>query len=230
MTDHVIIKSYKNGISIQLSDQLPFSDILEECYNTFNSSAKFFDGASVALAIEGRELSQTEELMLLRSIQSACNIKIVCIAGKNAETEEILSRSLKQLDFERLDMDSGVERAQFVKGSLKKGDFYEAEESVIVIGDVDTNATIVSKKNVIVLGTLLGEVYAGTDGNRHFVAALDFCPKKLRIGDAADYKRPAFSRWGKRVSVGPLCAYQIGTHIETKELKFTEELQETLFG
>ena len=201
MTDHVIIKSYKNGISIQLSDQLPFSDILEECYNTFNSSAKFFDGASVALAIEGRELSQTEELMLLRSIQSACNIKIVCIAGKNAETEEILSRSLKQLDFERLDMDSGVERAQFVKGSLKKGDFYEAEESVIVIGDVDTNATIVSKKNVIVLGTLLG-----------------------------DYKRPAFSRWGKRVSVGPLCAYQIGTHIETKELKFTEELQETLFG
>lgn len=224
MTDHVIIKSYKNGISIHLSEDLPFSDILEECYNTFKESAHFFKGAKMALSIQGRVLSETEELMLIRSIQSACDLQILCIAGKDQETEEILARSLEELDFERLEMDAGVERAQIIKGNLNRGERFESDESIVVLGDVDVNASVISRKDIIVLGSLLGEAIAGVDGKKHFVAALDFCPKKLRIGDAQDYKRPAFSRWGKRVSVGAMIAFKIGSHIETKELKFTEEM------
>lgn len=228
MTDHVIIKSYKNGISIHLSDKLSFSDILEECYNTFKDAEKVFSGARVVLAIEGRVLSQTEELMLIRSIQSACDIQILCIAEKDPYTEEIFAKSLEVLDFDKLDMDSGVERAQYIKGGLKKGEVFEATESVLVIGNVEMGASIVTQKDVIVLGGLYGDIIAGTDGNPHVVAAFDFCPHKLRIGDAADYKRPMLSRWGKRVSVGPMLAYPLGSHIDTKDFKFTEEILEML--
>ena len=60
----------------------------------------------------------------------------------------------------------------------------EIESSVVIIGDVNPGAVIAAKKDIVIIGGLYGEAYAGADGEEgHFVVALEMSPEKLKIGD-----------------------------------------------
>lgn len=64
--------------------------------------------------------------------------------------------------------------ADFIKGTLRSGQVLESETSIIILGDVNPGATVVSKGNVVVLGALKGTIHAGATGNEaSFVAALN---------------------------------------------------------
>jgi septum site-determining protein MinC len=67
---------------------------------------------------------------------------------------------------------------------LRSGQVLESETSIIVIGDVNPGARIVSKGNIIVLGNLKGTAFAGATGNTNsFVMALEMSPVQIRIAD-----------------------------------------------
>ena len=73
---------------------------------------------------------------------------------------------------------------KFYKGTLRSGQVLEAGSSIIILGDVNPGATVVSKGNVVVLGTLKGTIHAGAAGNEGaFVAALNMNPMQIRIAD-----------------------------------------------
>lgn len=70
------------------------------------------------------------------------------------------------------------------RGSLRSGQILRKAESIVVIGDVNPGAQVISSGDVIVWGRLRGIAYAGVDGNRKsVVAALDFVPTQLRIAN-----------------------------------------------
>ena len=55
---------------------------------------------------------------------------------------------------------------------------------IIILGDVNPGARVISKGNVVVLGCLKGLVFAGANGNHDsFVVALEMAPMQIRIGD-----------------------------------------------
>lgn len=223
MTELVIIKSYSNGISIHMMPDVPFSEIVSECRKRFDASAKFFRGAKLAVSFEGRELSFEQEKQLIEAITSVCDIQIVCIVGKDRESEEIFAKGINLVTAEQ-----AASRAQFFKGSLMNGERFETNESVIILGDVAKDGAVVSKKDIIVLGALYGEAYAGIDGKSHFIAALDFYPRRLKIADCKEYQPDRQKRWGRKQKQGPMMAYLSDGHIRTKEIVFTEELLESL--
>ena len=73
---------------------------------------------------------------------------------------------------------------QFYKGTLRGRQVLESEQSIVIIGDIEEGATVASKGNVIVTGTIYGTVIAGASGRKDAViAALRMQPKKLRIGE-----------------------------------------------
>lgn len=73
---------------------------------------------------------------------------------------------------------------RFYKGTLRSGQVLESETSIVILGDVNPGATVVSKGNVVVLGALKGTIHAGAAGNEScFVAALNMMPMQIRIGD-----------------------------------------------
>jgi septum site-determining protein MinC len=134
----------------------------------------------MALAIEGRLLSPSEEIGILNVIHENSDLKIICIVGKNEETNRNFIKAINRVDRELAEEGDG----QFVRGSLKKHETFETEKSVIVLGDVCRGSRVISAKNVIVLGGLYGEAYAGANGRQGaFVAALEMQPEELRIGD-----------------------------------------------
>lgn len=226
MTKNVTIKSFPNGIKIILMPDISFQQLKKECSDCFSDAANFFKDAKLAVSFEGRNLTVQEEIELVQVIQSSCNIQVLCLVGKDDETNQIF-KNLTQSSKEQ----EKIPCCQFFKGTLSEGEVFETNESIIILGDVLNNASVISKKDIIVLGNLYGDVYAGADGQNHFVAALHFNPHNLKIGDFTYQKPNSGKKWGikQKQKTEPMMAYLSDDSIQTKEIQFTEELLEQLY-
>ncbi len=220
MKNAVIIKSFPNGLSIFLDSELPFSQLLEEIAVKFSESANFFKDASMVLSFEGRVLSDQEERQIVDIISANSRLKIVCIMGKDEETERNFVKALQQLSFHQEVMEYA---GQFYKGTLKDGQILETENSIIVLGDVYPGACIISSKDIVVLGGLYGQAYAGGNGEEgHFVVALEMSPEKLKIGDFKYKTSEKQSKWSIKPKIQPKIAFVNDARVKiepiTKEL------------
>ena len=217
MKSKVVIKSFQNGISLHLDEELAFDELLNEIGLKFRESAGFFKNAKMALSFEGRELNDEEEKIIVETITANSDLNIVCLVGKDNNTNQNYLKALQMLNY-----DDGNE-GQFYRGTLKKGQVLETESSIVIIGDVNPGATIISTRDIIILGGLYGEAYAGADGSEgHFVVALEMNPEKLTIGDFKYKQKEKSSKWSIKLKIQPKIAYvkeeQIIVEPITKEL------------
>lgn len=179
MNNSVVIKGNKYGIIVVLNSEAPFEELKRLIKEKFKESSKFFENAKMAISFEGRKLTNDEQKEVLDIIGENTDMHIVCVMDNDPETEEVFRKSLDQKLLE-LSNNTG----QFYKGILRSGASLEFETSVIIIGDVNHGARVVSKGNIIVLGSLKGTAYAGATGNTNsFVVALDMSPMQIRIAD-----------------------------------------------
>ncbi len=221
MKDSVLIKSFPHGINLKLKEDVPFEQILEEVVLKFAEAKAFFGKASMALSIEGRELSEVEELRLLDAIRTNSNLQIVCVLGKDEETEQSYLKALEQVE-QRISHNG---MGQFYKGSLKNGEVIEAEGSIVILGDVYPGCAVISSRNIIVLGGLYGEAYAGGSGQENaYVVALEMEPERLKIGDFKYKYSGKAPKWGIKAKVQPKIAY-----VKNKKIVF-DGLTKDLLG
>lgn len=204
MKDAVVIKSYQNGISLLLDKHCPFEELLREIAFKFSESRAFFGGARMALSIDGRKLNAGEELRVLEIIRCNSDVQVTCLVGKDEETNRRFIKALEEMD-KRLPV--GENSGQFYRGTLKNNQVLETEQSIVILGDVYPGSAIISTKNIIVLGGLYGEAYAGGCGQEgHYIVALEMAPERLKIGDFK-YKNTEKTKWGIRPKVQPRMAY-----------------------
>ncbi len=183
LNQSVLIKSNQYGLTVVLDKELDWETLKNDVAEKFKSSAKFFGEAQMVLRFQGRELSLEEERELSDTIASNCQIRIVCIEEENEMEEQVMKRILER----RQDGDEDSENFQdgrFYKGTLRSGQVLESETSIIILGDVNPGARVISRGNVVVLGTLKGTVCVGASGNESaFVAALSMEPMQIQIGN-----------------------------------------------
>ena len=178
MSQAVIIKGNRYGITVFLDPQTEFDVLLEELRKKFRESAKFFKNAKMALSIEGKKLSDEQQRQIVEAISHNSQMEILCILSHDEEEE---ARFRAAIEKQRQKEKANVGR--FYKGTLRSGQILESEGSVVILGDVNPGARVIAVGNVIVLGALKGTAYAGIAGNeRVFVAALEMEPTQLRIG------------------------------------------------
>ena len=133
----------------------------------------------LAVCFEGQYLTEQQQEELVEIIHQNCSVHIVCIIDQNPEHEKRFQKTV-----EKTIMDFDASTGQFYKGTLRSGQVLEFEQSVIIIGDVNPGASIISKGNIIVLGSLRGTAYAGASGKQNcFIVAMDMQPIQLRIAD-----------------------------------------------
>ena len=205
MKNPVIIKSFPNGLSIYLDEEMPFDQLLKEIGLKFKESAHFFKNASMVLSFEGRKLSDQEERMIIHTITANSELNVMCIMGKNEETNKNYIKALQKLSYHQQVMENA---GQFYKGTLKDAQMLETENSIIVLGDVYPGACVISSKDIIILGGLYGQAYAGGNGeDGHFVVALEMSPEKLKIGDFKYKTSEKQSKWPIKPKVQPKIAY-----------------------
>lgn len=174
-----MIKSNKYGITIILDDQISFEELKEKVAEKFLESASFFGSVQMAVSLEGRKLSKEEQWEILDLVTENSQIQIVCLIESDTEKEE----SFRQSMHTRLN-ELSAQNGQFYKGMLRSGQVLETETSIVILGDVNPGAKIISKGNIIILGALKGIAYAGAAGNGGaFVVALEMNPCQIQIAD-----------------------------------------------
>ena len=202
MRNAVIIKSFQNGISVYLNEEIPFLDLLDEVVFKFRESRNFFKNAKMAISLEGRTLTEEEERMVLNAICENSDLHIVCLVGKDEEKNQNYLKAIQQLEYRNSEEDNDGYR-----GTLKDGQILETESSIVVLGDVYPGSAIISTKDIVILGGLFGKAYAGGNGSEgHFVAALEMAPERLQIGDFK-YKCGKQMKWSIKPKVQPKIAY-----------------------
>ncbi len=99
-------------------------------------------------------------------------------------------------------------------GTLRSGQVLRKAESIVVLGDVNPGAQVISAGDVMVWGRLRGVAHAGAAGNKKaVVAAIEFSPTQLRIAGVAaiapENKKPGrgLKFWKKPPERRPEVAY-----------------------
>lgn len=173
----VVIKSYPKGISIHIYEEQIFEEVLIEIGNKLEESRKFFKNAAVAIAVEGRVLSMDEEKLLIQTIETHSDLQVICLVGKNEETNKKFIKALK-----RVEVSKEEHNGRFFRGNVLPGQTVDSEGSLVIIGSVLKGGIVSAAKEIIVLGELLGEACAGLDNEEgNFVAALRMSPTKCTI-------------------------------------------------
>ncbi len=220
MKNSVILKSFPNGILIILDGTISFQELLADIAAKFREADGFFKDASVAISIEGRELTEEQEREILDAITQNSRLKILCLMGRDEE------KNLKFLGVQnKLNFQNDENSGQLYRGTLKDGASIETEHSIIILGDVCEGSCVYSNKDIVVLGTLTGDVYAGAGGNsNHFVVALNMLPGVLQIGDYVYNSQPQKTpRWGfKKPQTVPKIAYTHNGEVQIESI--TKEL------
>ena len=179
MSQAVVIKSNKYGINLILDKDLPFAELLDAIIAKFQESEKFFKNAEVAISFEGRELSQEEEYQIIEAITERTSIKIICIVDNDEAHAQFVKDQIDAYHETIAGRDG-----EFYRGTLRSGQVLESVSSIVIVGDVNPGAKIISHKNIVVLGALNGNAYAGAAGDGNcFIVALDMNPIQIQIGD-----------------------------------------------
>jgi septum site-determining protein MinC len=208
MKNIVILKGNRYGISIVLDPEAEFSLLLKALKEKLAQAEHFFDSdRQLAVAFEGRKLTNEELDQILTVIQenSKLNIQyvmdedsdleatfydIIQSAGEpeepavTGETEPLVEvTGLSEADTEDRDA-SGDSTGMFYRGTLRSGQTLEAKESLVVVGDINPGATVIAGGNIVVIGSLRGNAIAGCNGNTNaFVMALFMEPMQIQIAD-----------------------------------------------
>lgn len=179
MSKPVVLKSNKYGINLILDGEMDFEELLEYILKQFKESEGFFKDAKMAISFEGRELTQEQEFRIVDTIMEHTTVNIICILDNDSLKEELIRQKIERFEEEQLG-----KTGEFYKGTLRSGQVLDCEASIIILGDINPGAKVVSKGNIVVLGALKGNAYAGANGNEQaFVAALEMDPIQIKIGD-----------------------------------------------
>ncbi len=216
MKQTVMLKSNASGITLVLDPEISFEQLLENTIHVFIENKDFFENSRFAIAFTGRTLTEDEEIKMVLTINEKTNANVIRLISN----DEMLERQfqLQQQEFDRMISNN---TGKFHKGTLKDKDILEADTSIIILGNVEPGAKVVSRGNIIVLGNLSGTVHAGAGGNEEaFIAALVMEPLKMKISDltyVSEKKKKFFAKrnnmtnqpqvaniQGGRIEVSPL--------------------------
>lgn len=179
MSQPVVLKSNRYGINLILDADMPFGQLEEAILEKFRESEKFFKNAKIAISFEGRRLSQEEEFSILDMIAKNTSIQVICVVDQDEMREQMYKEKIDSYY-----QDVADNTGEFYKGTLRSGQVLKCDTSIVIIGDVNPGAKIIAKGNIVILGSLKGNAYAGAVGDEScFVTALDMDPVQIKIGN-----------------------------------------------
>ena len=209
MSQPIVMKGNKYGITIRFDETTPFEELRALLKEKLVQSSDFFQDARMALAFEGRHLTEMEEEEVLDLIETYSKLKIICILDHSENTAKRFAaalalakqqiaavkmeqkqekpirkeiRNTKPYDLLTEDDSPPGKPGQFYRGTLRSGQILESERSIVIVGNVNPGGKVIARGNIVVLGALKGSAFAGCDGKRDaFIAALNMVPTQLRI-------------------------------------------------
>ena len=209
MKQGAILKSYNGAMKLILDPEMDFNEVLECIKVKFNESRRFLGTGSIILDIDGRNLSEDEERLILDAVNECSDVEVACIVGKNEDDLEHI-RKVGEIIESRLDDE---DKCRIFHGTVMDKQVIEVDDSIIIFGDVNPGSEIRSKGSIIVLGGLYGKAHAGSYGNASsFICAIEMEAEGLMIGEA-EYVPDSTPVWSAVLKSSPKVARIVNDEI-----------------
>jgi septum site-determining protein MinC len=208
----VTIRGRGDGVAIELGKGT-WPELLEQLRERLAQAANFFRGASVALDIGARPLLESE-LGQVRTLLTEHEMRLALVRTGDERTFEaaialglaaklLASDGSADAEIEVADANVGTGRYFVYYGNLRSGQVLERREHILVLGDVNPGAAVISHGDILVWGRMRGIAHAGASGDRQsLILALQLAPIQLHIaGLVAIEEQPAprsARRWGRK--------------------------------
>lgn len=156
------LKSNQYVLTLVCSPDVPIEQLLEDVREKFRRSAKFFRGGQMAVRFQGRELTDDEQRKIIHAITESCQLDITCIIEEHEKEQEkeaeLIAKNIN---------DTARNTAVLVTHSLRNGQRLTFGRTVVILGDVQPGAEVVSDGSIVVLGIAMGILRAGVSGDPH---------------------------------------------------------------
>lgn len=168
----VNFKGTKDGIVAYIDLSYSFNTILKALEKKISEREEFFRGGSIKFfpvtgSFSENEISEIKNLM-------ANKFDIDCEFFEKEEKEVASKKDKKMI----------LKDFLVIKRILRSGQTLNYSGNIILIGDVNEDAEIVSGGSLFVFGSLRGSVIAGKEiGEEAIVVATNLRPKRLQIGE-----------------------------------------------
>lgn len=190
MRAQIEIKGLRDGILIILGEG-NWDELHAVLLTHLDQQAEFLRGGRLALDVGNHILKAADLGQLVKEISNR-QITLWAVLSNSPVTETTsqtlglatrLSKPRPDLTPAKVDtfLHEG-DAAIMIQRTLRSGYSVQNKGHVIIFGDVNPGAEIVSSGSVLVWGRLRGQVHAGAEGDEHaVVCALDLAPTQLRI-------------------------------------------------
>jgi septum site-determining protein MinC len=165
-------------------------------------------GAGVVVELLGDGWSVKEIISVFENIIEPAKASVIHWSSGDPGTAVMLRRAgfcLEEFASEERESvkDHGINSGSlFIEDSLRSGARYEHPGDIIVLGNVNEGAELLSEGSIVVCGRLRGVVHAGT-GKRNgaVVCAEKFEASQVRIGDHLGRIEQGSTWWGRSVII-----------------------------
>jgi len=187
------IKGIREGLLIN-AENGTWDDRKSALLTMVKQKESFFKGARVCLDVNDTSL-RVKQITQLSEQLSDLDVTLWAILStsettvNNArvlalETSLPVKKENKEIKESNDRVENNGEKAVLVNKTLRAGYKVESLDHVIIIGDVNPGAEIVSAGSIIVWGKLKGSAIAGAEGNmKSVICAMELRPTQLRIGE-----------------------------------------------
>ncbi|MCL1874143.1 MAG: hypothetical protein FWF85_08520 [Clostridiales bacterium] len=175
----VNIKGNRHGLVFYFNTkEANFQELSVALEEKLLSSGDFFQGAKYFIS-EDSDFSDKEEAVIYQILEKYNLHKGVIPAKKEPQDPPNSETAYYRL---------AGSQALFFTRSFRSGQSIQAEGDVVILGDVNNGAEIISSGSIVVAGSCQGILHAGFPANReNYIIVLALGPSQLRIGDITAY-------------------------------------------
>ena len=171
--DRILIKGNKEGLNVVISMNTfkDFDEMMEMLVDKLSKGKVFYKGCTLKLTTELKYISEKDLRKLKDVLFDEFLIKDCSFEDKDDKATKVFSGVYEG-------------KTKFIRKTIRGGQSINYPGNVVIIGDVNPGAEVLAAGNVIVLGTLRGHVFAGSNGNdKAIIAAFSLQPEILQISD-----------------------------------------------
>ncbi|HIC87447.1 MAG TPA: hypothetical protein EYP03_04405 [Aquificae bacterium] len=180
------------GLEIQISD-LNLNNLKEY----FQAQKDFFKNTPLILFLK-EPFREEEVLKLFNFLKNDLSLNIIGLKGDKKLS--FLSEKLNIAYFPNVEKNSKEKKGKkfaffgsnitVIEQSLRAGEVVESENSIIVLGDVNFGAKVISHENIYIMGDLRGIVICGIGKNYGEIRAMFASPQYIEIcGKRKEFER-----------------------------------------
>ncbi|WP_039767712.1 septum site-determining protein MinC [Caldicellulosiruptor sp. F32] len=183
MSEPVVLKGFGKGIAVILDNSCDFDTICDYFKQKIVNGKNFFSGYEIPIQFIGRRLNSYELQKLIDIMKTFGGVHDIIFPWDEINFHHLVPMS-NESDEKKMLFSTSSKDAKIYKGTLRSGQVVKSDTDIIIIGDVNPGAEVISANNIIILGALRGVAHAGASGNKDAVVfAIEMNPVQIRIAN-----------------------------------------------